>query len=131
MGGTPTVRISLIRAVVDAQPAPRVRIGILSAGDVRGRPTIRVFIQRLGELGYVDGRNLTIDFRTADDKVDRLPDLAQELVRLRPDAILVTQTPAPAIAVMKATGTIPIVFVLAADPVGAGLVRSLSDPAAT
>ena len=74
---------------------------------------------------------MTIDFRSADDKVARLPELAQELVRLRPDAILVTQTPAPAIAAMKATSTIPIIFVVAADPVRAASLPAWLGPAAT
>jgi hypothetical protein len=84
VGSTPTARIPLVSAVVDAQSVPRVRIGVLSAGDVRGRPTITAFIQRLGEFGYIEGRNLTIDFRCADDKVARLPGegiaIEQELV---------------------------------------------------
>lgn len=117
-----------ILAVVDAQPAPRVRVGILSVGGARERPTIAAFVQRLGELGYVEGRNLTIDFRDGDDNVTRLSELARELVRLRPDVILTTTTPTPAIAAMKVTSAIPIVFVHAADPVRAGLVASLGRP---
>ena len=119
-------RVLFVPAVVDAQPAPRIRVGILSVGGVREGSTIAAFVQRLGALGYVEGRNLTIDFRDSEDNVTRLSELARELVRLRPDVILATTTPTPAIAAMKATSTIPIVC--AADPVRAGLVASLGKP---
>jgi putative ABC transport system substrate-binding protein len=128
VGFTVAVLSGFPPAVVDAQPAPRVRVGILSAGGARERPTIAAFVQRLRDLGYIEGRNLTVDFRDGDDNVTRLSELARELVRLRPDVILATTTPTPAIAAMKVTSKIPIVFVHAADPVRAGLVASLGRP---
>ena len=82
---------------------------------------------RLRELGYVEGRNLAVEWRFADGNNDRLPDLAAELVRLNPDLIIASGTPA-ARAMQKATSTIPIVIVGVADPVGFGLVASLSRP---
>src|SRR5262245_1660695 len=111
LGFTIAVQGLVLPAVVDAQPAPRVRVGILSVGGTRERPTIAAFVQRLRDVSYVEGRNLTIDFRDGDDNVARLSELARELVRLRPDVILATTTPTPAIAAMKVTSTIPIVFV--------------------
>jgi putative ABC transport system substrate-binding protein len=85
------------------------------------------WIHRLRELGYVEGKNLTVEWRFADGNNDRLPDLAAELVRLNPDLIIASGTPA-ARAMQKATSTIPIVIVGVADPVGFGLVASLSRP---
>ena len=76
--------------------------------------------------GWIDGRNLIIDYRYARSQ-DRLPALAAELVALSPD-LLISSSPQPALALKSATATIPIVFVGVADPVGIGLVQSLSRP---
>jgi len=105
-----------------------VRIGILSpAGPGIGPdPTRLVFPQRLSELGWVAGQNLTLEPRYAEGNVTRLPDLAAELVQLKVNAILAIGTPA-SIAAKHATATIPIV-ILAGDPVGTGLVASLARP---
>jgi ABC-type uncharacterized transport system substrate-binding protein len=85
-------------------------------------------LRRLRELGYVEGKNITIEYRSADDKLDRLPALAGELVRLNVDALVTSTTPA-AIAAKNDTKTIPIVFILlAADSVAAGLIDSLARP---
>jgi putative ABC transport system substrate-binding protein len=82
--------------------------------------------QRLRELGYVEGKNIVIEYRYAEGKLERLPDLAAELVRLKVD---VSVTAGPAIlAAKKASATIPIVFGAASDPVGSGLVSSLARP---
>ncbi|MBI2367537.1 MAG: ABC transporter substrate-binding protein, partial [Deltaproteobacteria bacterium] len=81
---------------------------------------------RLRELGYVEGKNIFIEYRYAEGKLERLPDLAAELVRLKVDVIVAT---GPAIlAAKKASPTIPIVFAAAGDPVGSGLVSSLARP---
>ena len=79
------------------------------------------------ELGYVEGKNLKIEWRFANGEYERLPGLAQELVRLNVDAILALGPPG-AIAAQKATTTIPIVVVVSVDPVAAGLVKSLAQP---
>jgi putative ABC transport system substrate-binding protein len=79
------------------------------------------------ELGYIEGKNLTIEWRFANGEYERLPGLAQELVRLNVDAILALGPPG-AIAAQKATATIPIVAVVSVDPVAAGLVKSLAQP---
>jgi putative ABC transport system substrate-binding protein len=84
--------------------------------------------QRLRELGYVEGQTLTIDWRSAEGSVERLPELATELVRLRPDVIFAGGGTEPVQAAQRATSSIPIVFVVGDDPVGAGLVSSLARP---
>ena len=84
----------------------------------------------LRELGYVDGKNITFEYRNAELKFDRLPALADELVRLNVDVLLVNTTPV-ALAAKNATRTIPIVFFSVSDPVTAGLVDSLARPGGT
>ncbi|HKQ25605.1 MAG TPA: ABC transporter substrate-binding protein [Burkholderiales bacterium] len=109
--------------------APSARVGILSTLGIRlASPNTKSFVAELRRLGYIEGRNLTIDFRSAEDKPARLPDLARELVRLAPDVILSLGTMESTVAAMKATATIPIVFVHAVDPVRTGLVASLPRP---
>src|SRR5262249_33573987 len=98
------------------------RLGILSAG---GGP--RPSPPALGDLSYVEGRNLVVDRRFAEDRFDRLPGLARELVQLRPDAIVAISGQATK-AVRDATATIPIVMVISTDPVARGLVASFSRP---
>ena len=85
------------------------------------------FRQGMRELGYVEGKNLVIEWRSAEGKAERLPELAAELVRLKVD-ILVTAAQGASLAAQKATATIPIVVMLVADPVGVGLVKSLARP---
>jgi putative tryptophan/tyrosine transport system substrate-binding protein len=114
----------------EAQQQSKVpKIGWLDSG-----PTVRdtllgeVFLRRLRELGYVEGKNITIEYRSANDKLDRLRTLAGELVRLNVDVLVTSTTPA-AIAAKNATKTIFIVFILlAADPVAAGLIEGLARP---
>jgi putative tryptophan/tyrosine transport system substrate-binding protein len=110
------------------QPAKIPRIGILiptSASFSSAR--LEAFRQRLREHGYVEGKNIVIEYRYAEGKPERLPDLAAELVRLKVD-VIVTTGPGPTLAAKKASGTIPIVIASAADPVGTGLVSSLARP---
>ena len=110
-----------------AQQLDRIpKIGWLSArrASTSGRETI---VRMLRDLGYVEGKNVIFEYRFADDKLDRLPALADELVRLRVDVLLTPGTPG-ALALKKATRTIPIVFFDVTDPVAAGLVDSLARP---
>jgi putative ABC transport system substrate-binding protein len=81
----------------------------------------------LRELGWVEGQNLVIDYRITEGRLDRLPDLAAELVQLKVDIIVAVPTPA-VVAAKNATGTIPIVMIGVGDPVGLGLVASLAHP---
>jgi putative ABC transport system substrate-binding protein len=113
-----------------AQPGARVyRIAIFDdATETARRDSWKLFRKRLGELGLVEGRNISFVARYAGGNPERLPSLAAELVALKPDIIVCPGTPAASVA-MKATATIPIVFVAAGDPVGTGLVASLSRPA--
>ena len=114
--------------VILAQPATRVyRLGILFLGGGSGGRDLAAIRARLGELGYVEGRNLVIESRYAGGQSERLPALAAELTGLSPDVIMTITTPA-AIAAKKATDRIPIVMAGSADPVGQGLVTSLARP---
>ncbi len=112
----------------DAQQAVKVaRIGYL-AGSLAAFPQLReAFIQGLRDLGYVEGRNLVIEYRSPEGKPERLPALAAELVALKVDVIVAAGTPQP-LAAKQATRTIPIVFAGASDPVASGLVTSLARP---
>ena len=88
---------------------------------------VAAFVQRLRELGWIEGRNLAIEVRWAQGRPERYAEIAAEFVRLKVDAIL-TQTTPPAVAAKQATSVIPIVFASAGDPVGSGLVASLARP---
>jgi putative tryptophan/tyrosine transport system substrate-binding protein len=110
----------------EAQRAGKVfRIGVLAAGI--GGGSTNVFRQSLSELGYVEGRNLVVEWREAEGKPERFADLAAELVRLKVDAI-VAMAPAATFAAKRATRVIPIVMVNTPDPVQLGLVVSLAHP---
>jgi putative ABC transport system substrate-binding protein len=103
-------------------------IGVLSSGSSHDYgPMIAAFKQSLGEAGYVDGQNVKIEYRWADEQYDRLPALAADLVSRQVSLILAATTPA-AIAAKPATQTIPIVFAIGGDPERTGLVVSLSRP---
>jgi len=117
----------LLRA--QAQPVGKVhRVGILNLGGVSANsPDIAAFLERLGQLGYVEGQNLRIEARSANRQVDQLPALAAELARLNVDVIVTLTTPA-AQAAKAATTTIPIVMAGSAAPVALGLVASLARP---
>ena len=111
-----------------AQQSGKVpRIGYLSPSVTQ--PRDEAFRQRLQELGYVERTNIFIDYRFAEGKFDRLPALAEELVRLEVDVIVTAVTQA-SLAAEHATKTIPIVFAAVSDPLGTGLVASLARPEA-
>ncbi len=86
--------------------------------------------QRLDELGYTEGKNLIFDFRSADGQLERLPQLAAEFVKTKPDVIVTGFGTETAKAAQAATATIPIVFTSVGDPIGAGIVKSLNRPGA-
>ncbi|HXK29372.1 MAG TPA: ABC transporter substrate-binding protein [Candidatus Binatia bacterium] len=112
-----------------AQQAGKIlRIGFLDVSTASGSAVlVNAFRQELSKLGWIEGKNLTIEYRFGEQKLERLPDLAADLVRLKVDLIMVTGT-GPALAAKKATNTIPIVMATASDPLGAGLVASLARP---
>ena len=103
-------------------------IGYLGASTpIAARERTAAFVQRLQELGWVEGGTVTIDYRWAGGGTARLAEIAAEFVRLKVD-VIVTSGAAPVAAVKEATSTIPIVFAVASDPVGTGLVATLSRP---
>ena len=112
-----------------AQPPGKVyRIGLLlGAGDQTRMPWVEGLRQGLREQGYVEGRNVVTEVRVAEGRFERLPQLAAELVSLKPDVLVAAATPA-ALAAKNATPTIPIVIIAVGDPVGSGLVKSLAQP---
>jgi ABC-type uncharacterized transport system substrate-binding protein len=120
-----TLALGLLVAslLAEAQPAGKVpRIGVLSTGSPPATlPRFEPFIQRLRELGYVEGQTIALEYRFADGKNERLPALAAELIDLTVEVIVTSGTPA-AVAAKQATSMIPIIIATAADPVRAGLV---------
>src|SRR5258705_1808126 len=124
------VVVLLAVAVIAAQPPEQkvYRIGVLRSDT----PSIfatrnEAFRQGLHELGYVEGKNIVIEYRYAEGKADRLPALAAELVRFKVE-VIVTGGPVPTRAAKEATSTIPIVMAQDSDPVGNGFVASLARP---
>jgi putative ABC transport system substrate-binding protein len=115
--------------VSEAQPAAKVpRIGILGISPVAGTGSrLEAFLLGLRDLGYVEGRNIVIEYRDHEGKVERLPALAAELVALKVDVIVAANTGA-GLAAKQTTKTLPIVVAAAADPVTSGLVGSLARP---
>ena len=116
----------LMAARAGAQPRS-ARIGYLATTDPKRTPGLDAFRTGLRELGWVEGKNLTIEYRWAEGEFDLKNDLAAELVRMKPDLIFTWGSTATA-AAKRATSTIPIVFTWVGDPVGAGFVASLARP---
>jgi putative tryptophan/tyrosine transport system substrate-binding protein len=109
------------------QPGKLPTIGFLGAAPSIESERVAAFVQRLRELGWVDGRNLAIEYRWAEGRNERYAEIAAEFVRLKLDVIVTSATP-PTFAAKQATAVIPIVFAAVSDPVGTGLVASLARP---
>ena len=130
VSGAVVVPILLPFAARAQQAAKSFRIGYLALLPGEDGTLAKPILQRLQELGYSERRNMILDYRSAEGRAERLPQLAAELVRASPDVLIAgfgTLAPKAAIA---ATSSIPIVFTSVGDPVGAGLVASLSQPGA-
>ena len=113
---------------VQAQPAKSALIGFLGAESAAGyRPNVEALREGLRDMGYVEGKNVAIEFRWAEGKYARLPELAEQLVRLKVDVIVTHGAPGTG-AAKRATMTIPIVMASAGDAVATGLVASLARP---
>jgi putative tryptophan/tyrosine transport system substrate-binding protein len=120
--------ILILAPLAEAQQSPMYRIGVLATANPRSTVFYRAFEQRLRELGYEEGRNVAFEYRDAEGKLERLPALASELVRLNVNAIVVATDPATR-AVQEATKTIPILIAgVNYDPVTLKYVASLARP---
>jgi putative ABC transport system substrate-binding protein len=128
-------RRDFLAGIVAALAAPRgataqlPRVGFLFYGSPGPSPELTAFEKGLTDVGYVQAQNIAVDYRFAEGRAERLPELATELVALKPSVIVAPGTPA-AVAAKQATRTIPIVFVGVADAVGSGLAASFGRPAA-
>ncbi len=114
---------------VDAQQAGKIfRIGFLDSSTASGMAgLLEAFRQELSKLGWIEGKNIALEYQFAEQKRERLPELAADLVHLKVDLIVASGGPTP-LAAKKATTTIPIVMTTSPDPVGEGLVASLARP---
>src|SRR5262245_46025183 len=132
-------RRDFLAATVAAVSAPRIaaaqqasgapRIGFLFYGSPGPAPEIEAFQKGLTDAGYFEAQNIAVDYRFADGRPERLPELARQLAALKPSVIVAPGTPA-AVAAKQATASIPIVFIGVADAVGSGLATHLARPAA-
>jgi putative tryptophan/tyrosine transport system substrate-binding protein len=124
LGGATTIWPLAARA---QQQGRLPTVGFSGASPSIESQRVAAFVQRLRELTWIEGRNLAIEYRWAEGRNERYAENAAELVRLKVDVIVTSATP-PALAAKKATAVIPIVFAAVSDPVGTGLVASLSRP---
>jgi len=124
-----SILLLAVAVTAEAQQSGKMfRMGFLDNSTASGSAVlVEAFRQELSKLGWIEGKNITIEYRFAEQKNERVPELAADLVRLKVDLIVVTSPP-PALAAKRATSTIPIVMANAGDPVAAGLVASLARP---
>jgi putative tryptophan/tyrosine transport system substrate-binding protein len=129
IGLTLSATLFALSVNIEAQQPKKVhRIGFLVPGSASGYASlVDAFRQGLRELGYVEGKNIIIEYRYTEGKEGPLPELAADLVRLKVDVIVTASTP-DALVTKQRTGTIPIVMAVSGDPLGSGLVASLARP---
>jgi putative tryptophan/tyrosine transport system substrate-binding protein len=126
--GLAAMLLSLSFSVEAQQAGKTFRIGLLDSGTASGSAVlVDAFRQELSKLGWIEGKNISVDYRFVEGQRERVAELAADLVRLKVDLIVVTGVQS-ALAAKKATTTMPIVFASAPDPVGLGLVASLARP---
>jgi ABC-type uncharacterized transport system substrate-binding protein len=124
-----TVSLALTPLAAETQPAGKShRISFLALTPGEDATLMKALLERLHELGYSEGKNMTFEYRSAEGRPERLSQLAMELVQARPDVLIAGFGTLAAQAAKAATTTIPIVFTTVGDPVGAGLVASLGHP---
>src|SRR5258708_9405726 len=128
VGGTASMFLSFAARAREAMKS--YRLGYLALLPGEDTTLVKPLLQRLHELGYREGTNMTFDYRSADGRTERLPQLAAELVRASPDVLIAGYGTLAPKAIIAATSSIPIVFTSVGDPVGAGLIASLSKPGA-
>ena len=129
IAGTGVVLLAAPVAVEALPPGKVYRVGLLEVVPAASNATnLEAFRQGLKELGYAEGQNVIMEYRSADGRPERFPGLTEELLRLKVDVIVTRGTPA-AIAAKQATGKIPIVMASSGDPLSTGLVASLAHPA--
>ena len=128
VGGTAAMFLSFAARAQQAMKS--YRLGYLALLPGEDTTLVKPLLQRLHELGYREGTNMTFDYRSADGRTERLPQLAAELVRASPDVLIAGYGTLAPKAIIAATSSIPIVFTSVGDPVGAGLIASLSKPGA-
>ena len=116
--------VAFMQSAGAQQPTKIVRIGFLASG---GSAIPEAFVQKLRELGYIEGKNVAFEYRTREGKPGRDAELVADVIRMKVD-IIVADGSGPAVAAKKATSTIPIVMTSSSDPVGIGLVASLARP---
>jgi putative ABC transport system substrate-binding protein len=128
LAGTGAVVLVAPLAAEAQQMAKVARIGFLATNLAANPREHEAFLQGLRDLGYVEGRNVVIEYRSAEGKLERLPALAAELVALKVDVIVAAAGTVAALAAKQATRTLPIVFIAVGDPMTTGLVTSLARP---
>ena len=128
LAGTGAVLLVAPLAAEGQQPGKSYRVCFLALTPGEDTTSMKPLLERLHELGYDEGRNMSFEYRSAEGRSERLPQLAMELVRGRPDVLIAGFGTLTAQAAKAATMTIPIVFTTVGDPVGAGLVGSLGRP---
>ena len=120
------IAAALTPLAAEAQSAGRIhRVGLLTPA--AGQYDVSLFREGLRRLGYVEGANLFLDVRSAEGELDRLPSLASDLVKTRPDVIVAVNTPGARAAIV-ATKTVPIVMTIVGDPLAMGFVNNLARP---